>query len=165
MRRVLMIGMLVLFASALHAASAAAKGPVEICGADACARLGSEADSVVGFWGQAGRPRVGPAFPAPFFSIRFSDLPGSPLAYWVPAANLLRVGYQGATWVRPSVAEVAVLRAKTKGMRPRSQPRSVTVGVDVEPVRGDLSYLRLYTIGTVTASAAGNGGWLKLQET
>jgi hypothetical protein len=162
MRRILIVGALALVGLSLQTGSAWAKGPVQICGANACARLGSEADSAVGFWSQNGRPRVSPAAPGPFFSIRFAEMPGSPLAYWIPNANVLRVGYERALWVRPSIAEAQTLHSLTKGLQPKSPPRSVTVGVNVEPVEGDLSYLRLYTIGTVTQNAANSGGWLKL---
>lgn len=162
MSRTLIIGLLAAVGLGVQVGSAWAKGPVEICGTTGCAQLGTEADSAVRFWSQAGRPRVSPAAPAAFFSIRFVDMPGSPLAYWVPKANLLRVGYQRALWVRPNGAEAALLRAKTQGLRPLPAPKRVTVGVDVEPVQGDLSYLRLYTVGKVTRDAADNGGWLKI---
>jgi hypothetical protein len=89
-------------------------------------------------------------------------MPGDPLAYWIPRANALRVGYDRAVWVRPSVTEIELLRAKTKGLQASPPPKRVTVGVNVEPVEGDLSYLRLYTIGTATRKAASSGGWLKL---
>jgi hypothetical protein len=162
MRLLLVVGVLALLGLSHQAGSAWAKGPVEICGGNGCKRLRAETHVAVNLGTLAGRERVGPATPARFFSIRFRNAPGSPLAYWIPAANILRIGYQRALWVRPGVAEVTRLRAATTGLRPLPPPKNVTAAVDLEPVAGDLSYLRLYTVGEPTTSAANNGGWLKI---
>jgi hypothetical protein len=163
MRRMLTIGALILAGLSLQAPPAQAKGQVEICGATSCRQLyGTETKPAVNILTQAGRARLSPAAPTQFFSIRFVNQPGSPLAYWMPTANRLRVGWERAIWIRPTKDEAALLRAKTHGMRPLSAPKSVSVAVNLKPVRGDLSYLRLYTLGHVTTKAADSGGWLKI---
>lgn len=163
MRRMLTIGALILAGLGLQAPPAQAKGQVEICGATSCTQLyGTETKPAVNILTQAGRARLSPAAPTQFFSIRFVNQPGSPLAYWMPTANRLRVGWERAIWVRPTKVEAALLRAKTHGLRPLSAPKSVSVAVNLKPARGDLSYLRLYTLGHVATKAADNGGWLKI---
>ena len=163
MRRMLTIGALILAGLSLQAPPAQAKGQAEICGATSCRKLyGTETKPAVNILTQARRARLSPAAPTQFFSIRFVDQPGSPLAYWMPTANRLRVGRERAIWIRPTEVEAALLRAKTHGLRPLSAPKSVSVAVNLKPVRGDLSYLRLYTLGHVTTKAADNGGWLKI---
>jgi hypothetical protein len=163
MRRMLSSGALILVGLILQASPAQAKGPVEICGANGCTRLyGTGAEPAVNILTQAGRARLTPAAPTKFFSIRFVDQPGSALAYWIPTAGLLRVGWERATWISPTKVEGRLLRAKTRGLRPLSAPKSVSVFVNLKPVRGDLSYLRLYTLGHVTRDA-NRGGWLKIK--
>jgi hypothetical protein len=105
---------------------------------------------------------MSPAAPTRYFSIRFAEMPQNPLAYWIPAASLLRVGNEQAVWVKPTPAEVVALQAKTLGMTALSAPRRFDVSVDLKPVRGDFSYLRLYTIGTPARTAGNSGGWLKI---
>lgn len=163
MRRMLSSGALILIGLSLHASPVQAKGAVEICGANGCTRLyGTEAKPAVNILTRAGRARFSPAAPTPFFSIRMVHRPGSPLAYWIPTAGLLRVGWERAQWISPTKVEARLLRAKTHGLRPWSAPKSVSVAVNLKPVRGDLSYLRLYTLGHVTVNAANHGGWLKI---
>jgi hypothetical protein len=163
MRLMLTTGALILAVLSIQARPAQAKGPVEICGATSCTQLyGTETKPAVNILTQAGRARLSPAAPTQFFSIRFVNQPGSPLAYWMPTANLLRVGWERATWIRPTKVEAALLRGKTHGLRPLSAPKRVSVAVNLKPVRGDVSYLRLYTLGHVTMKAADNGGWLKI---
>ncbi|HET8872965.1 MAG TPA: hypothetical protein VFM83_04705, partial [Gaiellaceae bacterium] len=160
MRRMLSSGALILIGLSLHASPVQAKGAVEICGANGCTRLyGTEAKPAVNILTRAGRARFSPAAPTPFFSIRMVHRPGSPLAYWIPTAGLLRVGWERAQWISPTKVEARLLRAKTHGLRPWSAPKSVSVAVNLKPVRGDLSYLRLYTLGHVTVNAANHGGW------
>jgi hypothetical protein len=162
MRRMISSGALILVGLILQASPAQAKGPVEICGANRCTQLyGTGAEPAVNILTPAGRARLSPAAPTKFFSIRFVDQPGGPLAYWIPTAGLLRVGWERATWISPTKVEARLLRAKTRGLRPLSAPKSVSVFVNLKPVRGDLSYLRLYTLGHVTMDA-NHGGWLKI---
>jgi hypothetical protein len=162
LRMTLAIGALLVAGLSLQASVAQAKGPVEICGGIGCAPVyGTKGKPQVNVLTQGGRARVSPAGPAPFFTIRFVDQSQSPLAYWIPRANLLRVGWERAIWIRPTRTEAAFLRAKTHGLRPLSAPKSVSVAVDLKPVRGDLSYLRLYTLGHATRTADA-GGWLRI---
>src|SRR4051812_32020935 len=56
----------------LFAPSALAKGPFQICGADACAQLAPETTPPVRVFGlPASTPRVAPPAPAPYYVIRF----------------------------------------------------------------------------------------------
>jgi hypothetical protein len=163
MRRLLGSAALILVALSLQAPPAQAKGRVEICGARGCTLLyGMDAKPAVDVLTQGGRERVSPSAPAPFFTIHFAVQPESPLAYWIPTAGLLRVGWERAIWIRPTKAETRRLRAKTRGLRPLPAPKSVSVAVNLKPVRGDPSYLRLYTLGHVTRETVEHGGWLKI---
>ena len=155
------IGALILAGLSLQAPPEA-KGQAEICGATSCRKLyGTETKPAVNILTQARRARLSPAAPTQFFSIRFVNQPGSPLAYWMPTANRLRVGWERAIWIRPTESKPHSC-ARTYGLRPLSAPKSVSVAVNLKPVRNDLSYLRLYTLGHVTTKAADNGGWLKI---
>jgi hypothetical protein len=137
MRRMLTIGALILAGLSLHAPPAQAKGQAEICGANSCTQLyGTETKPAVNILTQAGRARLSPAAPTQFFSIRFVNQPGSPLAYWMPTANRLRVGWERAIWIRATKVEAALLRAKTHGLRPLSAPKSVSVAVNLKLARG-----------------------------
>jgi hypothetical protein len=161
MRRMLTIGALILAGLSLHAPPAQAKGQAEICGANSCTQLyGTETKPAVNILTQAGRARLSPAAPTQFFSIRFVNQPGSPLAYWMPTANRLRVGWERAIWIRATKVEAALLRAKTHGLRPLSAPKSVSVAVNLKLARGQgssscaCSYSRLAHVECRRAQAS-----------
>ena len=150
--------------AAVVAPAALAKGPFEICGRSGCAVL---ADEAAGPGVPVGMVRAqtgaAPAAPAPYFVIRFRDLPGA-LGYWIPSAATIRVrnGAGSALWLAATPEQAAMLRAKTVGLSPLRPPVVTQAGVDLRTVRGPRTYLSLYTLGTPVASAPDAGGWLRV---
>ncbi len=141
---------------------ASAKGPVSVCGVDACAQVGT-VESSVRWWGGAYDSHVRTAAPAPFFALRFGSVYEDPVAYWVPSAGALRVQSQAgpAIWVQPSSDDVAALEQATASLQPFAAPQRPSVAVDGYPVRrSQATYMRLFTAGTLVARAVGAKGWL-----
>ncbi len=158
-------------AAVLLAPGAFAKGPVVTCGATGCAPLGDEQSVLkwqLGYYPPTSR--VAPAAPSSYFVIRFAAYGGT-LAYWVPAAGVLRVGGSGNTaWVRPRSDELMALQTATVALEPHVAPRVARAAVDADPAkpiemrsaRGGASYLSLYTLGQPVSSAPGVGAWLQI---
>jgi hypothetical protein len=139
---------------------ASAKGPLALCGPNACVTLAGE--TAVNWSPPADGSHATPSAPAPFLKLRFADHEGAPLAYWVPSAGLLRTApFIGApVWFKPTDEDAALLTQTATSLRPFAAPTRVNVTVNFRTVpRGDLSYLRLFTMGTPVA-AASTRGWL-----
>lgn len=142
---------------------ASAKGALALCGVGGGVQIGSEGSSPVRWLADAYESHVTPAAPGPFFRLRFAG--GSDvLAYWVPAAGVLRLEPRGGNWwVRPSADEAAALEQASATLRPFPAPRRVTVTVDDYVVpRGASTYLRLFTMGVPTANPPRVGRWLSI---
>lgn len=155
--------LLVVIAALAVAPSAAAKGPVQVCGARACVRIAPEGAAAAPFVGvPVDAARLAPPPVGPYFVIRFSDL-GGVLSYWIPTAGVLRFVAQGAAaWIAPSGATADALARATAALAPKRTPTTVgfaSVGGQIVPrPRG---YLRLYSLGTRVADpGAAGGGWL-----
>src|SRR5438874_5785174 len=81
----------------LAAQGASAKGDIQICGASGCAVLSKEGQAPAWlFAAPQAAPAVTAPAPAPYFVVSFGDVGGSPLAYWIPSASMLRL--QGQPW-------------------------------------------------------------------
>jgi len=142
--------------------SALAKGPFQICGADACAQLAPETSPPVRIFGlQPSIPRTAPPAPAPYFVIRFADVGGA-LGYWIPSVSKLRLVSQSGIggWVTPLPDETALLVEKTAGLVPYPPPTRYKAYVQLEPVKRPAGYLRLLTMGTPVASTPHVSDWL-----
>lgn len=158
MARLALVGMLV--AVVLLAPPARAKGPLQLCGWAGCAQLGDDATEVAWLAGSYGSAdRLPPPAPAPYFVLRFSEVP-SVVAYWLPEADVLRVGGNHLSWVRTAPDDRAVLASAAAALRPYPAPRQARAAVDGKPVRGGSTYLRLYTVGTPVSSGRSPSGWL-----
>jgi hypothetical protein len=132
---------------------ASAKGPIAVCGPNACVTLGDE--TAIQWWA-SDDAAVAPPAPAAFFKLRFAAHQSDPLAYWVPSAGLLRTGARagGPVWFRPSAEEAALLTQAIASVRPFAAPTRANVTVNYQSVpRGDWTYLRLFTVGTPVTTA------------
>ncbi len=156
---------LVLSLAAVPSLSAKGTGSIQLCGAARCVTL----DADVGFAEELGEgrfaaslERAAPAGPSPYYVLRYADAGGT-IGYWVPSADLLRLGQLTSRWVVAAPDLVAEFGRATVGIAPRPAPvRAAATAVDFKPARGAATYLRLYTIGTPAASAPGAGGWLRI---
>lgn len=169
MRRFAVAGV-VAAAAIMFVPQASAKGPVVICGATGCAPLGNETSVLK--WQPGYYPavsRVAPAMPSSYFVIRFADF-GGPLAYWVPGAEVLRVGERTIIWARPRPEELATLRAATAGLDSYRAPKAARAAVDADPskavdmrsARGGTTYLQLFSLGEPVVRAAAPRTWLQI---
>jgi hypothetical protein len=142
---------------------AAAKGPLQACGANRCAMLGSERFPPIPLSVTAKTRLLPPATPAPYFVIRFRG-GGGVLGYWIPSAGLVRLRTQErAAWITPTRAQAARLRKATGGIAPKQAPvRFETVELGYEKVEDPTGWLSLYSIGTPVASSPGAGGWMRI---
>jgi hypothetical protein len=145
--------------------AAAAKGPVQVCGAHRCGLLGSERAVAFPLAVPAGVELLPPARPAPYYVVRFRDLRGE-LGYWVPAAGVVRVRTQrddSAAWFAPTRAQSRALRRATRGIAARRTPSGLdTVEVGYQRVEDASGWLSLYSVGTPVASAPDAGGWIRI---
>jgi hypothetical protein len=158
MRRVLVV--LALFLVAVPAASA--KGPFQVCGASGCAVLGDEMQPPVRLFGVPDGPTIATPAPAPYYVVKFADI-AETLAYWVPSVSALRIVPQHGTgaWVSALPAEVALLRAKTTGIRPYAPPTRVDAYVGYDHVARAFGWLKLATVGKPVALSAPRA-WLEI---
>jgi hypothetical protein len=157
MKRLLFVALL----AVVLPAAAHAKGPLQVCGASGCALLGAEAQPPVRVLGvEASTPAVSGIAPAPYFVVRFADLPGT-LAYWIPSASVLRLVPQSGhgVWVATRPSEDALLREKTAELRPYPKPKRADVYVDYHFAKRANGYFRLFTIGTPVAPPPPTAGW------
>lgn len=154
MKRIAVLATLALVA----APAAQAKGPVQLCGPGGCATFAAEGD---GLQWLLSLPGGAPApAPAPYYVIRFANAVGTPLGYWIPSARIVRyVGSGGiGTW---SATDDSSLRTAAGTLPPFRVPKQMTVYVNGDNVKGDATYLRLYTLGT-PASAPARVSWLPI---
>lgn len=156
MRGVYMVATLAA-AAAVLAPSAAAKGPIQLCGPEACSTFAEEG-ALPRLLVASSRPGSMPL--RPYYVVRFRDL-GGPLAYWVPASGLLRWGQQLEGWRRPSAETAATLAAAAGGLRPHAPPRVADVIVDGRKLRRGAEFLRLLFTAGVPA-AAPRAAWLEV---
>lgn len=165
MQRNVRLGALVLVAVAglALAAVAAAKGPVQVCGAGRCATIGDERAVPIPLVVTAATRLLPPVAPAPYYVIRYAEVGGA-LGYWIPSAGLVRIRTQDrAAWLTPSRAQAARLRRVTRGLAPRAAPAQFeTVEVDYGKVEDPRGYMTLYSIGTPVAAAPDAGGWARI---
>jgi hypothetical protein len=139
-KRLALLALLMLVA----APAAQAKGPIQACGPNSCVTLAAEVDGMRWLMGLPGGAAIPPT--SSYYVVRFADV-GSVLGYWIPSASVVRfVGTSAiGTWTKTDDAQ---LRAATAGVPAFAAPRRPTVHVNYENVRGDATYLRLFTIGT-----------------
>jgi hypothetical protein len=159
MRKLVLAGI----AALVLTAAAAAKGPVQVCGADRCVALGAEGALPVPLGLTNTMRQLPPAAPSPYFLTRMPHL--GAIGYWIPSAGVYRLRTQKAraAWIRLEPAQAALLRQATLGLDARGAPsRFEYVHVDGETVAQPRGYMRLYTIGTPVAAARGAGGWLTI---
>jgi hypothetical protein len=146
------------------APSAAAKGPVQLCGAGACVTLGAETAAAPVLSVPTDAPRLAPAPVAPYYVIRFADV-GGPLSYWIPSAHALRSGGTGApVWTTVPAPAADLLARAAATLAPKPAPTTLSfVRVGRRAVAHPRGYLRLYSLGTpVTDPGAGAGGWERI---
>src|SRR6266516_1763130 len=80
----------VALAGLVLAATAQAKGPIQLCGPASCAPLGSETAPPIPLGAGPEMQLVPPVAPTGYYEIRFADVEGV-LGYWVPAAGAVRL--------------------------------------------------------------------------
>ena len=142
---------------------ASAKGDIQICGASECAVLSAEGQPLAWLFGvDPATPTLPAPAPAPYFVVKFSDMSGSPLGYWVPSASVLRVQGQPWRWVPALSSDEAFLRERTTGLQPLSPPTRPSVYVGYEPVKRSDGYLRLLTMGTPIAVVPSSVSWMEI---
>jgi hypothetical protein len=161
MRRIAFV--LVVVAALVAVPAAAAKGPIQICGAHACVTIAAEtaAPQFVGVG--ANVRRLPPPPVAPYYVIRFAAV-GGPLSYWIPSVRTLRlVGGSVAAWARPSAETADLLTRTTATMAPKPTPTLPSyVTVAGKLVRDRRGWLRLYSVGTPVTGESPPGGWLPI---
>ncbi len=153
----------VALAGLVLAATAQAKGPIQLCGPASCAPLGSETAPPIPLGAGPEMQLVPPVAPTGYYEIRFADVEGV-LGYWVPAAGAVRlrdaVGL--AAWVAADANQLALLQQASAGIAAYTAPTKADVWVNGAFVRSPVGYLRLFSVGTPVATWAGNGGWWKI---
>jgi hypothetical protein len=145
------------------APQALAKGPINLCGANGCAAVGTETSSVRWLAGEYVH-HVSPVAPSPYFKLVLASY-SSPVGYWIPSSSVLRLSQsQGgpAMWFKPRFDEAATLTQAAASLRPFATPRRATVAVNNTIVRQSSTYLRLFTIGAPVATWPGARGWLPI---
>jgi ABC-type amino acid transport substrate-binding protein len=155
--------LLAALAALVLAGVAAAKGPVQLCGASRCLTIGDERVPAIPLAITAGTKLHPPAAPAPYYVVRYARV-GGVLGYWVPSANLVRLRVsERAVWVTPTRAQVARLTKVARAVAPKAPPRQFEAAeVGYERVEDPTGWLSLYTIGTPVASAPDAGGWTRI---
>jgi hypothetical protein len=151
MRRLLVVAAVALVVPA----AAAAKGPVQVCGATGCVELAPEASPVA--WLTLPPGTVQTVRPSPYFRIGWDH---GQLAVWVPAVNLLGVN---GDWVSPSETQLAQLREKTAVLMPFAPPQHADAYVDWQRVRNGDGYLKLLTVGRPVPAAPAGTRWVDVR--
>lgn len=118
------------------APAAPAKGPVELCGRNACVPL-AEAGAFAPFV-QPGTPRAWAA-PDRFYLIRWGH---GLLGYWVPAAGVLRLAQPPIAWRTPAPETASLLADAGRGLEPFPAPRSARVVVEGKSIWRATGFLR-----------------------
>jgi hypothetical protein len=139
-------GLALAFAAAFVAAvpAAQAKLPpdgVDLCGASACIHLTTEQSMPL--W-SGGRDVTSPLrTPSPFYSLRWrwSPLDVEHNAYYVPAANALRL--RDGTWLALDRTSAEAFEAAAAAVSPHPVPAPTVVTVGAKQARGPETYLRL----------------------
>jgi hypothetical protein len=162
MRRLLLV-VAFCFAFVL-APSAAAKGPVMLCGTHTCVPLVDEGPGISNLFAVGSQTPAQRPAPSPYYIIRFKDVT-QPLGFWVPSAGLLQVGVFtnfSAGWVQPQ-PDIAtlLLEATGTGLAPYT-PRAQVVTVGAHEVPRPNGYLRLYTLGTPTTDRPNRHAWVQI---
>jgi hypothetical protein len=159
--RTLLLGLAV---ALVVAPSAAAKGPVQLCGAGGCVTLGAETAAAPVLSVPTDAARIAPSPVAPYYVIRFADV-GGPLSYWIPSAHALRSGGTGAPVWTPVPAPAADLLTRAAAtLAPKPAPTNLSfVRVGRRAVAHPRGYLRLYALGAPVADpGAAAGGWERI---
>src|SRR6266516_4574922 len=126
----------VALAGLVLAATAQAKGPIQLCGPASCAPLGSETAPPIPLGAGPEMQLVPPVAPTGYYEIRFADVEGV-LGYWVPAAGAVRlrdaVGL--AAWVAADANQLALLQQASAGIAAYTAPTKADVWVNGAFVR------------------------------
>jgi hypothetical protein len=162
MRRLLLV--VALASAVVFAPQAAAKGPVMLCGARACAPLVDEGPAVSGLLAVGSQTPAQRPAPSPYYIVRFKDAT-QPLGFWVPGARVLQVGASTTSspgWVQPQPdMATLLLAAADTGLAPYT-PHAEVVTVGAHEVARPRGYLRLYTLGTPTTERPDRHAWVQI---
>jgi hypothetical protein len=162
MRRLLVVSFL--FGLAL-VPQALAKGPIELCGPDACAQAFDEGPGLARLLGTTAPPTQVTMPPAsPYYVVRFRDMGSQPLGFWIPAAGVFRetdAFNRTAMWTRPDADTAAAIAQASSGIAPYV-PRANTVQIGGRTVARPRGWITLFGIGTPTTVVPNPHAWVPI---